>query len=62
MKYTWLLLKKMKNSDLVVWTFKDEDVVKKNPNMYGYVKINSRGNVIKVARKNWAANPGKTMQ
>ena len=38
----------MKNSDLVVWTLKMK-MVKKNPNMYGYVKINSRGNVIKVA-------------
>jgi len=57
MKYNMITLnKKMKNSDLVVWTFKDKNVVKKNPNMYGYVKINSRGNVIKVTCKKKLSN------
>ena len=61
MQYNKITLnKKMKNSDLVVWTFKDKEVVKKNPNMYGYIKINSRGNVIKVAcKKKLSSQPWK---
>lgn len=57
MKYnSTVLSKKMKTSDLVVWTFKNKKVVKKYPDMYGYVKINSRGKVIKVTCKKKLSN------
>ena len=42
---------KIKQSDLVVWTFKNKQVVKKNPEMYGYVKVDKKHNVIKASCK-----------
>lgn len=52
MKYNQnILKKKMKKSDLIIWTFKNKEVVKKNPNMYGYVKINKKGYATKVTCK-----------
>ena len=41
----------MKKSDLIIWTFKNKEVVKKNPNIYGYVKINKKGYATKVTCK-----------
>ena len=52
MKYNQnILKKKLKNSDLIIWTFKNKLVVKKNPKMYGYVKTNKKGLVTKVTCK-----------
>ena len=59
MKYSKLKFKKLlSSSDLVVWTFKNKKIVKKNPNMYGYVKINKNGKALKVTcKKRISDNP-----
>lgn len=41
----------LKSSDLVIWTFKDKKIIKKNPKMYGYVKIDKRGFASRVTCK-----------
>ena len=51
-----LLEKKIKNSDLIIWTFKDKSVVSKNPEMYGYVKTDRSDNAIKVSCKKKISN------
>ena len=57
MKYNKNLFEsKLKKSDLVVWTFKDKKIVKKNPNMYGYVKTDNKGNILKVDCKKKLSN------
>ena len=43
--------KNLKNSDLVIWTFKDKKIVKEKPNMYGYVKIDKKGFASRVTCK-----------
>ena len=45
------LKKKIKNSELVVWTFKDKKITLKNPKMYGYVKTDKKDNAIEVSCK-----------
>ena len=59
MKYSKLKFNKLlSSSDLVVWTFKNKKIVKKNPNMYGYVKINKKGKALKVTcKKKISDNP-----
>jgi dTDP-glucose pyrophosphorylase len=42
---------KINKSDLVIWTFKDNKIVSKNPNMYGYVKTKKPDNAIFVSCK-----------
>ncbi|MAJ65685.1 MAG: nucleotidyltransferase [Candidatus Pelagibacter sp.] len=42
---------KINKSDLVIWTFKNNKIVSKNPAMYGYVKTNKPDNVIFVSCK-----------
>ncbi len=51
-----LLRKKIKNSDLIVWTFKDKKVVKKNPKMYGYVKVDKKSVIQKISCKKKISN------
>ena len=52
MKYNSSSLKnKIKNSEVVVWTFKDKKIISRNPKMYGYVKTDKRDNAIKVSCK-----------
>jgi len=52
MVYDFKSLKnKIKNSDLVVWTFKDKKIVSKNPKMYGYVKTDKKDNIVKISCK-----------
>jgi bifunctional N-acetylglucosamine-1-phosphate-uridyltransferase/glucosamine-1-phosphate-acetyltransferase GlmU-like protein len=46
-----LLRKKIKNADLIVWTFKDKKIVKKNPTMYGYVKVDKNSVIKKISCK-----------
>ena len=46
-----LLRKKLKNSDLIVWTFKEKKIVKKNPKMYGYVKVDKNSAIQKISCK-----------
>jgi NDP-sugar pyrophosphorylase family protein len=46
-----LLRKNIKNSDLIVWTFKDKKIVKKNPRMYGYVKVDKNSVIEKISCK-----------
>ena len=45
------LKNKIKNSELVVWTFKDRKIISKNPKMYGYVKTVQKDNIVKVSCK-----------
>ncbi len=42
---------KINKSDLVIWTFKSNKIVSKNPNMYGYVKTKMPDNAIFVSCK-----------
>ena len=52
MKYSQLKFKKkINNSDLVVWTFKNKKIVQYNPNMYGYVKIKKNDVATKITCK-----------
>ena len=48
-------LKKLNNkidkSDLVIWTFKNNKIVSKNPNMYGYIRTKKPDNAILVSCK-----------
>lgn len=47
MKYNKKIFKsKLINSDLIVWTFKDQESIKKNPYYYGYVKSNKFDKII----------------
>lgn len=46
-----LLRKKIKNSDLIVWTFKDKKIIKNNPRMYGYVKVDKNSVIEKISCK-----------
>ena len=51
---------KIDKSDLVIWTFKNNKVVSKNPNMYGYVKTKKPDKAIFVSCKKVISNaPGK---
>ena len=45
------LKNKIQNSDLVVWTFKNKNIVSKNPSMYGYAKTDKKDNVVKISCK-----------
>ena len=42
---------KINKSDLVIWTFKSNKIVSKNPNMYGYSKTKRPDNAILVSCK-----------
>ena len=42
---------KIDKSDLVIWTFKNNKIVSKNPNMYGYVRTKKPDNAIFVSCK-----------
>jgi len=42
---------KIDKSDLVIWTFKSNKIVSKNPNMYGYIKTKKPDNAILVSCK-----------
>ena len=42
---------KIKNSELVVWTFKDKKIISKNPNMYSYVKTDKKDDILKISCK-----------
>jgi len=51
---------KIDKSDLVIWTFKNNKIVSKNPNMYGYVKTKKPDNAIFVScKKTISKVPGK---
>jgi bifunctional N-acetylglucosamine-1-phosphate-uridyltransferase/glucosamine-1-phosphate-acetyltransferase GlmU-like protein len=43
--------KKINNFDVVIWTFKDKKIIKKNPEMYGYVKVDHSEIVKKISCK-----------
>ena len=43
--------KKINKSDLVIWTFKNNKIVSKNPNMYGYVRTKRPDKAILVSCK-----------
>ena len=50
---------KINKSDLVIWTFKNNKTVSRNPNMYGYVKTKKPDNVIFVScKKTISKSPG----
>ena len=42
---------KINKSDLVIWTFKNNKIVSKNPNMYGYIKTKKPDNAVLVSCK-----------
>lgn len=46
-----LFKKKLNNSDLIVWTFKDKKIISKSINMYGYIKTDKKDNAIKISCK-----------
>jgi|688.fasta_scaffold69049_5 hypothetical protein len=43
--------KKIKSYDIIIWTFKDKIIIKRDPKMYGYVKVNHYGIVKKISCK-----------
>jgi len=43
--------KKIKNFDVIIWTFKNKKIIKKNPKMYGYVKVDTSGIVKDISCK-----------
>jgi dTDP-glucose pyrophosphorylase len=43
---------KIINNDALIWTFKNNKSVMKNPNAYGYVDINNNGSATRVSCKN----------
>ena len=51
---------KIDKSDLVIWTFKSNKIVSKNPNMYGYIKTKKPDNAVLVScKKTISKFPGK---
>jgi dTDP-glucose pyrophosphorylase len=44
-------IRKIKKFDLMIWTFKDKNIIKQNPKMYGYVSVNSSGVVKDISCK-----------